>query len=265
MNIYLRELQAYRRSLIFWCLGVIVLIGSGMGKYTGMEASGQSITKLMETMPTVVLAFFGMNGLDLNTAGGYYGVIFFLLLLMATIHAGMLGAGIISKEEQDKTSEFLFVKPISRVKIISFKILAALTNVIIINVVSLVISIVMADIVAKEEDLTTIICRMSMAMLIVQLIFLFLGTGLASISERPYKAAGKTSIIVLVTYVISVISDYSDKLDFLKFFTPFKYFEPKKIVNGGNFEPIFIIISFLMIGILIRVTYTFFQKRDLSI
>ena len=35
---------------------------------------------------------------------------FFILLLMATIHAAMLGATIIAKEERDKTSEFLFVK-----------------------------------------------------------------------------------------------------------------------------------------------------------
>jgi ABC-2 type transport system permease protein len=258
-------MKANRKSLFFWCLGVIALIGSGMGKYTGMEASGESITELMKEMPKVILAVFGMNGLDLNTAAGYYGVVFFLLLIMTSIHAGILGAGIISKEERDKTSEFLFVKPVSRVRAISFKILAAITNVLILNLVSLAISVVMAKSVAREENLTSLICRMSLAMFIVQLIFLFLGTALASISKNSSKSAGRATTFVLVTYVMSVIIDFSDKLDFLKYFTPFKYFEPKNIVSGDGFEPVFIILSVAVIGILIGATYAFFPRRDLQI
>lgn len=39
----------------------------------------------------------------------------------------MLGSGIISKEERDKTAEFLLVKPVSRAHIMTAKLLAALT------------------------------------------------------------------------------------------------------------------------------------------
>ena len=55
---------------------------------------------------------------------------------MATIHAAMLGATIIAKEERDKTAEFLFVKPVSRSKIISFKLLVALVNIVILTIVA---------------------------------------------------------------------------------------------------------------------------------
>ena len=47
---------------------------------------------------------------------------------MATVHAAMLGADIISKEERDKTAEFLFVKPISRNKIIISKLLGSFSQ-----------------------------------------------------------------------------------------------------------------------------------------
>ena len=61
----------------------------------------------------------GFSDLDLSKVSGYYGMLFIYLLLMATIHAAMLGATIIAKEERDKTSEFLFVKPVSRSKVIT--------------------------------------------------------------------------------------------------------------------------------------------------
>ncbi|CAM5207458.1 ABC transporter OS=Lysinibacillus sphaericus OX=1421 GN=LYSIN_01899 PE=4 SV=1 [Lysinibacillus sphaericus] len=116
MNIFLKELKSHRKSLIFWSIGVFLMVASGMTKYEAYSSSGQSINKLMADMPKSLRAVLGFNDLDLTKASGYYGMLFLYLVLMATIHAVMLGATIIAKEERDKTSEFLFVKPVSRSK-----------------------------------------------------------------------------------------------------------------------------------------------------
>ncbi|KJS86413.1 MAG: ABC transporter, partial [Peptococcaceae bacterium BICA1-8] len=125
MNVFIREMKSNRKSLIIWCIGIFLLIASSMGKYAGLSASGQSMNELLAQMPKSFQAIMGIGTFDLSTPIGYYGVLFAYLVVMATIHATMLGANIISKEEREKTAEFLFAKPVSRNRIITSKLLAS--------------------------------------------------------------------------------------------------------------------------------------------
>lgn len=258
-------MRANLRTLCFWCLGILAMVGGGMGKYSGFDASGQNVADLVGKMPKVLLAVFGMNGVDLSTAAGFYAVVYALLLIMASLYAALLGAGIISKEERDKTSEFLFVKPVSRSGIISSKILAALTNLVLFNSVSLLVSVGVALKVAPNEDLNDYLAVLSLAMLIIQLMFFFMGTAFASFSKRSALSAGRVSIIVLITYLFSIMIDINENMDFLRFLTPFKYFEAKTLMNGGSMEPQFLLISLFVAGLGLTLTYVFFPKRDIGI
>ena len=53
----------------------------------------------------------------------------------------------------------------------------------------------------------------------------------------------------------------NSKLENLKYFTPFKYFEASRLMNEG-FEVVYIILSILLIILLTVVTYIFYAKRD---
>ena len=141
MNIFLKEMKSHRKSLIFWSIGVFLMVASGMVKYESLSSSGQPMNEMLAGMPKSMLALLGIGDFDISTATGYYGLLFIYLLLMATIHAAMLGATIIAKEERDKTSEFLFVKPVSRNRVITAKLLAAFVNILILNLVTFVSSL----------------------------------------------------------------------------------------------------------------------------
>lgn len=265
MNIYLREMRANLKALLIWCIGILFMIGGGLGKYAAMDEADKSVYQIMAGMPKPILALFGMVGLDISTASGFYAVIHVILLIMGTIYSAMLGAGIISKEERDKTSEFLFVKPASRVKIITAKILAALTNVLLFNVACLVFSIAVGVKVSQEEGFIRDIVALSLALLLVQILFLFIGTCMASITRKPAASANAATTVVMVTYLVSVSIDLSDKLEILKYFTPYKYFEARSIIHGGSPEPLFLHLSSALIIIFLAGTYLFFPKRDITI
>ena len=134
MNVFIVEMKAHRNVLIIWAVGIIFMVVAGMGKYVALSSSGQSMNDLFAQMPKSMQTLFGIGSFDLSKASGYYGMLFLYLALMATIHAIMLGANIISKEERDKTAEFLFSKPISRNKIITAKLAAAFMNILIFNI-----------------------------------------------------------------------------------------------------------------------------------
>lgn len=265
MNIFWREMKANRKSLIFWSMGVFLMVASGMGKYAGLSSSGQSMSAMMAEMPKSLQAILGIGNLDLNKASGYYGLLFLYLLLMATIHAAMLGANIISKEERDKTSEFLFVKPVSRTNIITSKLLAALVNVLLFNRVTFLSSVLIVGQYSKGESVHGDITVTMLGMFILQLLFLFIGTATAAVMKKSKKAGSLATGVLLLTFVLSIAIDLNDKLEYLKYITPFKYFEAKNVMYGGGLDIVFVSISAVLIALLFTLTYVFFKRRDLNV
>lgn len=239
------------------------VIAGGMGKYAGMADSGQSVSELVQSMPRIALSLLGMNGIDLGTAAGFYAVVYLYILVMSSVQAGTLGARIISKEETDKTMEFLFTKPVSRVRIISSKISAALTCVLILNCFSLAVSMLMLSVV-KGKGLAGNLRVMSLGLLAVQVLFIFLGTALASVGKKPSVSENRASLIALAAYMFYVLSNLSENLEFFKFFTPFKYFEPGVILMGGCPDAIAVLIAIIVAGCFAVLTFVYFPKRDLT-
>ncbi|MCR8850363.1 ABC transporter permease [Rossellomorea sp. SC111] len=264
MNVYVREMRAHCKSLIIWSIGMIALIGSGMGKYAGFSSSGQSMNELMEGMPKSMQAILGIGTLDMATASGYYGVLFLYIVLLATIHAALTGATIISKEERDKTAEFLFVKPLTRKKIIGVKLSAALTQIGILALITWTSSLLIvghySDVpVAVDIGLTVV------GMIILQVLFLMIGTAVAAYSNKPGKSAAVATGVLLLTFILSFAIDLNEKIEAMKYLTPFKYFEAENVMYGGGLESTFVGISIVLIGVLAVATFLLYDKRDLKV
>lgn len=265
MNVFMIEMKAHRKSLIIWCIAILLMVGTGMSKYEVFSTSGQSINDVMNKLPKVLQSIFGIGVFDLSKASGFYGILFLYLVLMTTIHAAMLGANIISKEERDKTTEFLMVKPISRDKIITAKLSAAFVNIIVLNIVTLISSIAIVGYYGQGESVNSDIGLLMAGMFILQLIFMFIGTALAAVSAKPKTAPSVATGILLAAYLLSMVIDIDSKLDILKYITPFKYFEAKNIISNGGLEPVFVILSIVIMAVLLSATYVFYRKRDLHV
>lgn len=264
MNIFIREMKAHRKSLIAWSIGMLFMIAAGMGKYTSYTGSGQSLNDILGKMPKTLKAILGFGTLDVTRASGFYGMLFLYLLIMVTIHAAMLGANIIAKEERDKTTEFLMVKPVSRTSVITSKLLAALVNVVVLNLITLVLSIAIVGQYAKGEQIAGDVVILMVGMFIAQLLFLFIGTGIAAVSKNPKVSASIATTVLLVTFIFSVLVDMSDKLTVLKYITPFKYFDAQHLMENG-LEPVYTVLSLVIIALMLWITYTFYKKRDLKV
>lgn len=265
MNIFIREMKAYTKSLIFWSIGAVLLVLSGIAKFDGASSSTQSMNEIISKMPKSLQSLMGGGTFDLSKASGYFGVLFIYIVLTLAIHAAMMGANIISKEERDKTSEFLFVKPASRSKIISAKLFAATLNIIILNLVTSITSLAILNSIGNGEDVSTDIVKLMIGMFILQLIFLFWGTAISALIKNPKLPLSITTGTLLTMYIISMAIDINSDFEPLKYLTPFKYFEAKNLMYGGDFQIAFVILSALIIGLCGFVTYSFYNKKDLNI
>ncbi|THE12762.1 ABC transporter [Bacillus timonensis] len=261
MNVFLRELKAYRKSLLIWSVGIVLLILMGKTEYSSLATSGQSLNELIESMPKALQSLMGIGTLDVSTPIGYFSILYLYLLLMATIHGAMMGASIIAKEERDKTFEFLFVKPITRTKVITMKLMAGFVNLVVFNVVTTVATILLFE---MNNEMADVFMLMS-GMFILQVLFLMIGTALASVIRNPKRAAPIATGILLLTFILSIVMDLSEKLEFLKYIVPFKYFAAKNMLTGDGFEAVYVVLSLSLIVSLTATTYVFYKKKDLNV
>lgn len=264
MNIFKRELKANRKALIIWSVCMFLLIVSGMAKYTAYSAGGDA-GDVFADMPRTMKALLGMGSFDVTTMSGYFAMLFLYIELTVAIHAVLLGAGIIAKEERDKTTEFLMIKPVSRTTIITSKLAAALFNIVVINIVTLVSSLIMVAAYNKGDDISGEISMFYLSLFIVQLIFLSLGTALAAFMRNPKGSGSLATGLLLIAFIISKITDLNNKLDFLNLLSPFKYFSYENIVAGKGLGIGISMLSLLLVAAFSASTYFFYVKRDLNV
>lgn len=264
MKIFLYELKFYQKALIMWCIGMIVLVFLSMVKYNTFSGAGQSAADLFAQLPQSIQTIFGLNGFNLTQASGFFGIMFMYIALMATIHAAMLGAGIISKEERDKTSEFLFAKPISRFKVITSKISAGLVNIVIFNLVTLVSSIITVEYFTKSNSTNKYIILLMCGLMIMQIIFFFIGTAVAALVKKPKTASSVATGVLLGTFIMTYLINMNSSFDGLKYLTPFKYFDAQALLASSKLDIIYVLISIILIFICTVVTYLAYKNKDLK-
>lgn len=264
MNIFFRELKANRKSLIIWCAAMIVSVLGGMAKYTTYSSGGAS-NQVINDLPQSVKALLGMGDLNVTTMSGFFALLFLYIAIAAAIHAAFLGSGILAKEECDKTTEFLIVKPVSRSTIITSKLLAALVNITILNIVTLVASIGMAAQYNKGKDITGEIVVFFLSMFIIQLIFLSLGALLSAFMRNSKGSGSIASGVVIGAYIISEITSVNGHLNVLNVLSPFKYFSYNRIIAGNGLTPGIVVLSIMLAAVFTAFTYFFYNKRDLNV
>lgn len=264
MNIFKRELRANMKSLLIWSGAQFFIIFSGMVKYDGYAKSGVNITDLFKDFPKGLQAVFGIGEIDLSKIEGYYSIFFIFFVLLAAIHAGMLGAIIMTKEERDHCADFLFSKPISRRRIITSKLLACLLNIFLFNMVTMFSSLFFISIYNNGNPLFSIVINLMIALFILQILFLSVGAVIGAFAKTAKKATSLTTAFLLGSFFLSLGIDIESSLKFLKVITPFQYFDAKKIVFGNAFEPIFVILSIAIVLAATITAYVQYEKRDLT-
>ncbi len=176
-------------------------------------------------------------------------VMYFGLIL--TIAAAMWGSGIISKEERDKTVEFSLTLPVTRGRLITAKSAAMVVNCIMLLLVTWGITVVCAQQYKPDSEFYSFITLGMVSFFILQMIFLALGIFLGC-AMKKHKLSGSTAVwILLSTYFLSILVGLDKDLDFLKYLTPFKYFDAAQLLRDSSLEITFVLLSVVIIAALL--------------
>ncbi len=266
MNVFWHELQMRRKGLIIWSIVMVIFMVMCMAKYEAIAGSGAgAIQLMMKGFPSTVQAVFGMNGLDLATVAGYFGVCFLFVAVILAVQAGLLGAGVLAEEETDKTTEFLYVKPRSRTVIMTAKLVAGLVGIATVWLFTVLGSIVSIMKFAKFGSFVPDFWRLMAALLLIQLTFFALGILAVAISKKATIYGRVVAIAVFASYLFYVFAKLSDQLSWLHYASIFSWFDAAAILQAHALKLHYVILSLVLTVIVLAAAYSFYNRRDLRV
>ena len=151
MTVFKHELRQGRTAFAVWTAGVGAMLAACLILFPEMKGEMEQVGQMFGSMGAFTAAF-GMDKLDFGTLVGYYAIECGNVLgLGGAFYAAITGAGILSREEQNRTAEFLLTHPVSRVRVITEKLMGVLIQVTVLSVTVFLIS--MAFIPAAGEEI----------------------------------------------------------------------------------------------------------------
>ena len=262
MNIIKRELRHNLKALLIWITVLVFIVFTASAEF-GAFKDNEALIEAMESFNDMFKAM-GMEVTDISTPEGFVALFSIYFYIPLSIYAALLGSSIISKEERDKTAEYLFTLPVTRRKVLTSKLIATIFYNIVLNVVLMLGIIVIFLRFYPTAAFFEFLLYLSIGLMFTQLIFMSIGMFLSALLKQ-YKRSGSISLgILLGSYLLSILVGLSSKIDFLKYLTPFKYFEVTQMLES-NIELKFVIISLVIVSSCITGLFIFYEKRDLYI
>lgn len=262
MNIFIQELKAYRKSTIVWIISLSAIIILFLSLFPSFSKDAADLNKLLASYPEAVRKVFSLNADTFTSILGFYSFTFMYILLCGGIQAMNLGLSILSKEAREKTADFLMTKPVTRITIITAKLLAVLCSLIITNIAFLAVATAMAFAVKTTDFNIKSFLLISLSAFLVQLIFAALGV-IISLFVKKIKAVAPLSLgIVFGFFIISMISSAA-KDNAVRYLTPFRYFDTTYIIKNSSYELPYVVIGILIIIISITLSYYIYNKKDI--
>jgi ABC-2 type transport system permease protein len=263
MNIYFQEFKMHFKSVVTWSVAQVAMIFIYLSLFASIAGEAEELSEIMEQFPQELLMAFGMDKMDLSSVLGFFGVIFLFCQVCLAIQAANYGFGILSMEERDLTADFLMAKPVRRTKILTTKLLAALTGLTITNAVVWVSSYGAIELnrEGRPFDMEALAVLLS-SIVIFQLFFLSAGM-LVSLLVRKVRSV--TPYSMALAFGMYIISAFGSMLGESKFelITPFKHFEPNAILRTGEYDMPLVMISVVVIVVSFIGSYVLYNKRNI--
>jgi ABC-2 type transport system permease protein len=264
VNIFFRELRANFKSLLIWAGIVILFNWVGFMKFSAYY-NNPDMLKILDSFPPAVLSAMSVSAFNLTTVTGFYGIMIVYFALMLTIAAVMWGSDIIAKEERGKTVEFSLTLPVTRAKVVTAKTAAAFVNCILLLLITWGITLLSSRQYKPDAAFYKFVAISIPAYLLMQMIFLAIGI-LLGCALKHHKLAGSVAIwVLLVAYFASIMAGLSKSMDFLKYISPFKYFDPALLLRESRLEIPYVLLSLVIVAVCMAAAYFFYSKRDLYI
>ena len=260
MTIVKHELRQGNISFWIWTASIGFLIAICVFLFPEMKGQMGEVNDVFASMGSFTAAF-GMDRLNFGTLIGFYSIECGNILgLGGAFFAAFCAVGMLSKEEKDKTAEFLMTHPVSRVRIVTEKLLAVFLQITAMNLLIYILSagsmiLIGEEIPWKELNL------FHLAYYILQLELGGICFGISAFLRKGSIGVGLG--LATIMYFLNIIANITDEAKFLKYITPFGYCEGADIVNNGKLDGTLVLIGTVIGLIGIVAAFVQYTRKDI--
>jgi ABC-2 type transport system permease protein len=264
MNIYIHEFNMKTRSVVVWCVALTAIIFLFMSIFTSFAADAELLNEALAGMPEELLMAFGLTGIDMSTVLGFYSLAFTFVQICIAVQAANYGFSLVSVEETDMTADFLLAKPVSRRKILTTKLLAALTALTITNIVLWVVTFAAISLFrdGRPYDQQALILLLA-SVLLFQLFFLTVGLVISLLLKRVRNVTPLVMALVFGMYILNAFGGMLGE-DTIEIITPFKHFDPNYIISNNAYDLPLVVLSLVIILISVVGSYRLYSRRNIQ-
>lgn len=260
MTIVKHELKQGRNSFLIWTASIGFLIAVCVFLFPEMKEQMEGVSDIFSSMGSFTAAF-GMDRLSFGTLMGFYSIECGNILgLGGALYASFCAVSILSREEKDKTAEFMLAHPVSRTRVVTEKLLAVLLQITLMNL--LIYALAIGSVAAIGEQIPwKELNLLHIAFYLMQLELTGICFGISSFLRRGTIGIGLG--IATMMYFLNIIANVTETVDFLKYITPFGYCEGADILTNGRLDTGMIGIGMLLGIIGIIAAYLIYSKKDI--
>jgi ABC-2 type transport system permease protein len=257
-----KEININFKSFLIWTSIIIGMFIVVFLIYPSMTKDAESMSELLKMFPKELLEHFNMDVVGISSVFGWIGTEGFMMLtLVGGCFFAMMGSNILLKEESEKTIEFLYSKPITRNKILSSKLIAGGVYILLFNL--LISIVVLIGLIVNDNLEFKKWLLLSLIPIALHLFFFTFSFVLSTFFTKTGKSVGISLGILFVFYLLNVLSAMSDKIEFLKYMSPFYYINARSILSDGKVEILNILIVILASILSIFLSFKIYNKKEL--
>jgi ABC-2 type transport system permease protein len=262
-NIYRHEFRIRLTSVAIWSLSVAALILFFFSIFPNFADQAALLNDMLNRFPPELRSAFGLNDMDLSSVLGYFSFLFIFVQLCLAIQAANYGFGLVSIEESELTADFLLSKPVSRTQVLTSKLLAALTSLLITDVVVWGVSFASIALFSGGRQYeTSPLILLLLSIFILQLLFLGVGLIVSLLVSRVRSVTPYSLGLAFGSYILSAFSGIFADIK-LEYITPFKHLDPAYIVQNSSFNTPFALVDAAVIVFTVAVSYYLYIRRDI--
>jgi beta-exotoxin I transport system permease protein len=262
-TIYKHEFRSRLRSVLIWSLSVAAMVLFFFSIFPAFADEAALMNQLLAKFPPQLLEAFGMNRMDLSSVAGFYSFLFVFVQLCLAIQAGNYGFGLVSVEESEMTADFLLTKPVSRLQVLTSKLLAVLSSLVLTDLVIWVASFVaiLAWHGNREYD-AGLLAKLMLSIIVFQLFFLALGLVISLLVKRVRSVTPYSLGLGFGAYVLAAFSGIFGDVK-LEYITPFKQLDPAYFVKQGAYETPLLLLNVAISVVALSASYWLYIRRDI--
>lgn len=261
MTVFAHEMRQNAKMLAIWSVVLGGLIAVCMAMFPEMEAQSADINEMFASMGVFTEAF-GMDRLSIGEPMGFFGIeVGSVLGIGGAFFAAYLGIRMLSKEETERTAEFLLTHPISRVSVVAQKLAAVVACVVVLNAVCAICSIASFAAIGAELAWDGFWVFFA-AQLILQLEIACVCFAGSAFLGRGSVGAGLGFAALL--YFLNIVGNLSDKAEWVRYITPFAYADASNIIPDASLDSALVGLGALYAVVALVIAFAVYARKDVA-